>query len=277
MKRLLRIIRAVLIFGLLTVLTQVGGLLYLVYWPIGKYLTKDIGNWPKRTLCKSFLFGGFLMIVSLLILPPIAQLLGRVPLPLFSTDEFPAKPATLLTCLGNRHYVTPELKKTFQQISQKLRQSDPQITLIYLDANFPFGDGFPLLPHLSHDDGRKLDLGFIYRDTRTKQTLEKAPTLFGYGHCEKPTAGEANQPQSCEEQGFWQYSLISKITPQRRRFNFDLKANQMLLNTITNHRNIRRVFIEPHLKQRLGMSSNAKVRFHGCWAVRHDDHIHMEL
>ncbi len=33
---------------------------------------------------------------------------------------------------------------------------------------------------------------------------------------------------------------------------------------------------KPHLKTRLKLSS-AKIRFHGCQAVRHDDHIHVQL
>ena len=33
-----------------------------------------------------------------------------------------------------------------------------------LDGNFPFITGFPLLPHLSHDDGEKVDLAFYYAD-----------------------------------------------------------------------------------------------------------------
>jgi hypothetical protein len=37
-----------------------------------------------------------------------------------------------------------------------------------------------------------------------------------------------------------------------------------------------RIFIEPHLAQRLGVSSPL-VRFQGCRAARHDDHIHVQL
>ena len=40
--------------------------------------------------------------------------------------------------------------------------------------------------------------------------------------------------------------------------------------------NTHKIFIEPHLKQRLGIK-NQKVRFHGCGAVRHDDHIHLQI
>lgn len=39
---------------------------------------------------------------------------------------------------------------------------------------------------------------------------------------------------------------------------------------------IGKLFIEPHLKTRLKLTSN-KIRFHGCQAVRHDDHMHVQM
>ena len=40
---------------------------------------------------------------------------------------------------------------------------------------------------------------------------------------------------------------------------------------------IKKIFIEPHLKQRLGLQKENKIRFHGCGAVRYDDHKHVQL
>ena len=37
-----------------------------------------------------------------------------------------------------------------------------------------------------------------------------------------------------------------------------------------------RILIEPHLAERLGVAGG-KVRFQGCRAARHDDHIHIQL
>jgi hypothetical protein len=36
------------------------------------------------------------------------------------------------------------------------------------------------------------------------------------------------------------------------------------------------MIVQPHLKSRLKLKST-KIRFHGCKAVRHDDHIHIQL
>jgi len=40
--------------------------------------------------------------------------------------------------------------------------------------------------------------------------------------------------------------------------------------------NLGKVFVEPHLKTRMKLV-DSKIRFHGCGAVRHDDHIHIQL
>jgi hypothetical protein len=40
-------------------------------------------------------------------------------------------------------------------------------------------------------------------------------------------------------------------------------------------RGIEKILLEPHLKARLGLDSDL-IRFQGCGAARHDDHIHVE-
>ena len=57
---------------------------------------------------------------------------------------------------------------------------------------------------------------------------------------------------------------------------FDPERTSSLVKIITDHKMIEKVFIEPHLKVRMGLEGNEKVRFHGCHAVRHDDHLHVE-
>ncbi|WP_326494137.1 hypothetical protein [Ensifer sp. SL37] len=39
---------------------------------------------------------------------------------------------------------------------------------------------------------------------------------------------------------------------------------------------IEKIFVEPHLAQRLGVEAGS-IRFQGCRAARHDDHIHMQV
>ena len=48
------------------------------------------------------------------------------------------------------------------------------------------------------------------------------------------------------------------------------------MNSILKQNEISKIFIEPHLKKRMNLK-NPKIRFHGCRAVRHDDHIHLQI
>jgi murein endopeptidase len=49
-----------------------------------------------------------------------------------------------------------------------------------------------------------------------------------------------------------------------------------LVEILASEKSIGKIFIEPHLKTRLKLTT-PKIRFHGCRAVRHDDHIHVQL
>ena len=57
---------------------------------------------------------------------------------------------------------------------------------------------------------------------------------------------------------------------------YKAKNNVTPLDLFNKNNYIEKVFIEPHLKTRLNLTSN-KIRFHGCQAVRHDDHIHLQV
>jgi hypothetical protein len=59
-------------------------------------------------------------------------------------------------------------------------------------------------------------------------------------------------------------------------FSLDQKRTRELVQGLTACKAIGRIFIEPDLIKRMKLQSD-KIRFHGCQAVRHDDHIHIEL
>ena len=73
------------------------------------------------------------------------------------------------------------------------------------------------------------------------------------------------------------YSLLSLFVPQNRTPEFSTAFNRRILLLFSRHPDIDKIFLEPHLKSRLRLSSYGKIRFHGCAAVRHDDHIHIQL
>ena len=38
-----------------------------------------------------------------------------------------------------------------------------------------------------------------------------------------------------------------------------------------------KILLEPHLAHRLGVEGRPNIRFQGCRAARHDDHIHVQI
>ena len=277
LKRLLSILKFILIFALLTLTTQVGGLVYLAYNPLGIWIKRQIKQPFRSWAVRMLVFSGMMVITSLVIVPPIARKLGRVPLPWRSSPSAPLQPIGFWVVLANRNYVKPELKAAIEAISSVTQAQDPGTVITYLDAGFPFWDGFPLWPHLSHYDGKKLDIGFVYRDVTTGKRINQSPALLGYGFSELPAAGEYDRPAECAAKGYWQYSLLRRLTGARPNCQFDASANKALLQRIAADERIRKILLEPHLKTRLGLTGYVKIRLHGCNAVRHDDHIHIEI
>ncbi len=261
---------------ILTVLTQIGGIVFLLSILTNKWTDKWTNNKYIRT---TYRFGTFLLLYSLitfLIVPVIAKPLGRVPLPLTETKHL--QPLNILSCILNRNYVREEVKEIAYKVAEKMNQQFPGTTCNYLEANFPFINGFPLMPHRSHDDGKKLDLAFFYRKSSTGEQCNECPSPIGYGICEEPFPNEENTARSCAQKGYWQYSLLKNTMPQynKKNFVFDHERTKYLANLFATEKNIEKIFIEPHLKKRLNLTSS-KVRFHGCKAVRHDDHLHVQI
>lgn len=274
--RLLKVALKITLFCLLTVLTQVGGLVYL----LSILSHKSTDKWTSNNYLKTtFRFTSFLTLycfATFIVVPVIAKPLGRVPLPLTETSHL--RPLNIWTCLLNRNYVRPELKQTAFEVAKQLNDKYPGTTVNYLDANFPFINKFPLLPHLSHNDGKKLDLSFCYRDAKTNEPTNDCPSFIGYGICEEPRPNEKHTADFCANKGYWQYSFLTKVVSQdsKQDFTFDNDKSRELVRLFATQKAIGKIFIEPHLKTRLNLTSD-KIRFHGCQAVRHDDHIHVQL
>ncbi len=253
----------------LTVLTQIGGVLYLLnelFWN----RKRPLGNrWVKNlSFVLIYCFATFVLV------PQLAKLGERKALPVLETNKL--QPLNVLTCILNRHYVTNRLYDVVMKTSLKVNKKEG--ILNYLDANFPFFTGFPLLPHLSHNDGKKLDLALSYMNSKDQMISNSAPSFIGYGVSVEPRSGAKSTADVCSQKGYWQYGLLNKVISHRyeKDFVFDQNRTKRLLEVLLEDKRIGKIFIEPHLIQRMGLS-HAKLRFHGCHAVRHDDHIHIQL
>ncbi|MEO8068683.1 MAG: hypothetical protein ABI599_13390 [Flavobacteriales bacterium] len=267
---MLKVIARSLLFLLLTVITQIGGMVLLLSWLVSRRL---LARWPVRfpKLLGTAVFVMLYITTTALIVPPLARLNGRVPLPVFEDEAL--APRTLGTALLNRHYVDVELKTLAHDVAHAFAEKG-RPPVLYLDACFPFFDGFPLLPHLSHNDGRKLDLAFCYKNAEGVPTVS-TPSLIGYGAFAYPMANEENTSARCLADGAWWYDILGFV-PTDHAIGLDEQRTKELVNTLADNQHTGKIFIEPYLKKRLGIESN-KVRFHGCHAVSHADHIHVQL
>lgn len=216
------------------------------------------------------------LLATAFVLPLLSPLSGRVPLPYYEKRSL--QPLTVWTCLLNRNYVKPELRDVLYNAAERMNKRYPGTVINYLDTGFPFFKWFPLFPHLSHHDGEKADIALCYRLKETGERTNGCPSPIGYGISEGPEKKEIDMPGLCKNKGYWQYNLLSEIMPQSRKrlYRLDEERTRDLVVFFTVQKSIGKIFIEPHLKERLGLGSK-KIRFHGCQAVRHDDHIHIQL
>ncbi len=252
----------------LTIITQIGGVIYFFVELI------PLRRFRKYRWIKIILFSVLYLAATYIAVPKLAPKYGGREA-IYDTPYL--KPHSFITKLLNRNYVTHELNQTLKIAGVALHHKYEGIYLAYLDANFPFIDRFPLLPHHSHNDGKKVDLAFVYT-TPNGQYTNKKPSISGYGAFEEPKAREQNQTAICKDNGHWRYNYtqfasLGTIYPD---LLFSKDATKFLLQELTKRKEVQKIFIEPHLKYRLGIKSS-KVRFQGCNAVRHDDHIHLQI
>jgi len=267
MKLFLKFILSLLIFTVLTALTQIGGIVYLLALWISK---KTAFRFPFKT---TLLFAVLYLGATYVLVPLLAPLFGRERV----DDNENLQAVNSATVFLNRNYVTPELNALLLYVCSDDKLMKRSIKVRYLDACFPFYDGFPLLPHMSHRDGKKIDLSFVYENEKG-EIVNKSRSRSGYGVFEEPIKKEFNQTENCIKKGYWQYDYPKYLTlgEINEELRLSKKGTALLLKAILRNDAVGKVFIEPHLKKRLGLRDK-RIRFQGCNSVRHDDHIHLQL
>ncbi|MGF1553801.1 MAG: hypothetical protein ACFBWO_15085 [Paracoccaceae bacterium] len=171
-----------------------------------------------------------------------------------------------LYCAMNRHYVSPEMKEVLTDLADAMDRKFPGTRTLVLDANFPFLDGFPLLPHLSHDDGEKADLAFYYRDEDGYLPSATRSPIGYFAFEEGPTSCPDVWPTLR-----WDFAALQ---PFWRELAVEPERTAHMLRVLAADRRVGKILLEPHLKRSLSLSS-PKIRFQGCRAARHDDHVHL--
>ena len=274
------------IFVVLTLLTQVGGLV----WALLVTAYRVLGVRRHGTLIAVAMLAAIFAFGTLDALGGLAaKTAGRVPLP-GCEREAGARlaPAVPWLCPLQRHYAAPAMRDVLVDLARAMAARpdgtpEPrQVAVRWLDANFPAFDGFPLLPHLSHDDGRKVDLAFLYRDGPDRGGGGPVDTVrsrrFGYWAFEEPRPGD---PRPCAGRDDrltlrWDMDWLPRIGLFHDRLMLDEERTARMIRLLAADPRVTRILLEPHLAERLGVA-HPKVRFQGCRAARHDDHIHVEV
>ena len=85
--------------------------------------------------------------------------------------------------------------------------------------------------------------------------------------------------RKCADKGYWQYGLLAYAAApfKGKKHTFREKETAFLVQQFLKQKAVSKIFLEPHLKYRLGLGKQSRIRFHGCGAVRHDDHFHVQL
>jgi hypothetical protein len=183
-----KLLRSIPFFVVLTILTQVGGLIWLMVRRVGKQFSD---RWKIQLVINLILY----VMVTLTVVPVLARIGGRMALPIFATEKTPVAPRSFLFVLFNRNYVKKDARDVVLQAARRLRQAHPGSVVYYLDAGFPFWNQFPMLPHLSHNRGEAVDLTFCYELKNHPERFTKSPSPIGYFLYEGPKEYEI-QPYS---------------------------------------------------------------------------------
>ncbi len=196
----------------------------------------------------------------------VAPLAGREALPCTGA---PLRMQSPLYCALNRNYVTPELAQVARDAAAVVAARYPGAVTLALDGGFPV-TGLPLIPHLSHDDGEKLDFAFFYTDPGGTPLPGQTRTPIGYW------AFEDAAPTQCPCRWLtlrWSMSWLLPLWPERP---LDADRTRALIAALLADARVGKVLLEPALSGRLNLS-DPKLRFQGCRAARHDDHAHIQL
>jgi hypothetical protein len=196
---------------------------------------------------------------------------GLVSLP--CDDSTPLEPVLDRYCRLDRHFVTPAAREALVAAAEAVAARYPGEVLHFMDASGPNGVK-PFPPHLSHGDGRQIDLGFYYTDREGRPLADFPDTARygGYWPAEPPRPGEEI---ACPAGRIGRAEKPDP--PANRPWRLDETKTKVLIEALIADPRVRRILIEPHLERRLGLWGHPKLRFAGCQAARHDDHLHVDF
>lgn len=172
---------------------------------------------------------------------------------------------------NDRHFVTPKARQAIQDAARQIGLRFPGTAIVYTEASWPSGV-LPMPPHLSHGDDRQIDISIYYQSLDGRPIASPEFRWNGFGAFEPPRTDR--ERMKCPAGS----NHAKGLDPSPdRKWRMDEARTHELLRIFVEDKRVRRVLLEPHLKTRLGFAGHAKVRFAGCNAARHDDHLHVDF
>lgn len=269
---------------LLTVLTELGGVLI---WPAVGVVEVFVARrrFAERVALRVMVPLAAYGIGTQTVVPEIARQVNRVPLPCAATPDRPLAPLTPLTCALQRNYLHAEGRASLIVAAREVAEAHPGTIVRFLDAGFPLGV-LPVLPHLFHGDGRRIDLALLWK--RGKRPVPGARSPIGYGgfapgyerRCppepvsatripwlrDLPWVAELLPPMDLR----WEWAALQ---PYTRDVELDVERTRTLAQQLVGLTSVRSVTTEPTLMAPLG----AGVKGSPCELPRHDDHLHVSF
>ena len=307
--KILNILGIILLFAILTILSQVGGIILLLWLLLYQFFKKRLKNtWVRRGV-HVVGFVVFYLFFMFIIIPPLARIQDRVPLPMSKSGAL--VPVTYWTAIFGRNYIKSEGRDKLETIAEAFVKKHPELKVKYMDCNYPFrfigsdeihkNTGFPILeglfPHFTHL-GDKADIALIYNDEEGNPS-NLTPTAIGYGSSVEPNKDEPgyvgpncpcrtktlNQkkgkdgvPCVCDNTltlGFIRmYSFMYRNVPQNENIKLDTLNSASLIKMFTPYDS--GIILEAHLRKRLKVLQTSFGN-HSCKTVRHDDHFHVRM
>ena len=256
---------------LLTLLSQVGGVVLWLSIPFLAGAAQRLAKWNRAAAALEAVTMFLLIygVVSLLVVPPLAALGGRVPMPCFGGSEGAAKSRSFLYCALNRHYVRRDLRTLVEDLASDIARVHPGARVRTLDAGFPFLDGFPMLPHSNRRHGTVVDLALFYRDAQGRAA--PSPSPLGYGVYARRHAGQA-----CDDRAATSRWGMGWLQASGSDTMLDENVTRDALRWLSGQPTVDRLSIDPPLRERLE-AGGAAGQVHGCEAAPQGDHVHVQI
>lgn len=265
LRRAVAVAAALALTGLLTLVTQVGGLWLWPTWGLLFEATRDqprVRRWALRLALSTAVY----LVGSLVLLPVVAERTGRVRLPLGPTASTPVGPQSWLYVLANRSYVRPHTAEAFLAAARATAAEHPGTVVRYLDAGFPFAT-IPLLPHLSHRDGERIDVALLFE--RDGRPVDQALSPIGYWGYARESVGSTCEPSWTDLR--WDLDPLQPLWPD---LALDVDRNRAFLRHVAADPRVCSILLEPTLH---GLLAAPKLHANPCGVARHDDHSHLTI